>query len=47
MLGATLGVSLPTFWVGLLLIDVFALQLRWFPVLGSTGRAVGGRRHFF
>jgi ABC-type dipeptide/oligopeptide/nickel transport system permease component len=37
MLGATLGVSLPTFWVGLLLIDVFALQLRWFPVLGSTG----------
>ena len=36
MLGATLGVSLPTFWVGLLLIDVFALQLRWFPVLGST-----------
>ena len=37
MLGATLGVSLPTFWVGLLLIDVFALRLRWFPVLGSTG----------
>ena len=37
MLGATLGVSLPTFWVGLLLIDVFALQLRWFPVLGSAG----------
>src|SRR5205085_5432123 len=36
MLGATLGVSLPTFWVGLLLIDVFALRLRWFPVLGST-----------
>ena len=37
MLGAMLGVSLPTFWVGLLLIDVFALRLRWFPVLGSTG----------
>lgn len=36
MLGATFGVSLPSFWVGLLLIYVFALQLGWFPVLGST-----------
>lgn len=36
MLGATLGVSLPSFWVGLLLIYLFALQLGWFPVLGST-----------
>jgi ABC-type dipeptide/oligopeptide/nickel transport system permease component len=36
MLSATLGVSLPPFWVGLLLIYLFALQLGWFPVLGST-----------
>lgn len=35
MFGATLGVSLPTFFVGLLLIDFFALQLRWFPVLSG------------
>ncbi len=41
MLGATLGVSLPTFFVGLLLIDFFALQLRWFPVLsGSSPRGL-------
>jgi len=41
MLGATLGVSLPTFFVGLLLIDAFALQLRWFPVLsGSSPRGL-------
>lgn len=36
MLGATMGVSVPTFWIGLLLIYLFALQLGWFPVLGST-----------
>jgi ABC-type dipeptide/oligopeptide/nickel transport system permease component len=36
MLGATLGFSLPSFFVGLLLIYFFALQLGWFPVLGSV-----------
>lgn len=36
MLGATCGVSLPTFFFGLLLIDAFALQLRWFPVLSGS-----------
>jgi ABC-type dipeptide/oligopeptide/nickel transport system permease component len=36
MLLSILGISLPTFWLGLLLIDVFALNLRWFPVLGNT-----------
>jgi len=30
-----LGFSLPTFWVGLMLIMVFAVQLGWFP---SSGR---------
>jgi peptide/nickel transport system permease protein len=33
---STLSLSLPTFWTGLLLIDFFALNLRWFPVLSST-----------
>ena len=36
MMLSILGISLPTFWLGLLLIDVFALNLRWFPVLGNT-----------
>jgi ABC-type dipeptide/oligopeptide/nickel transport system permease component len=36
MLFAILGISLPTFWLGLLLLDLFALNLRWFPVLGTT-----------
>ncbi len=36
MVISILGISLPTFWLGLLLIDVFALNMRWFPVLGDT-----------
>lgn len=30
-----LGVSFPTFWVGLLLIQVFSFSLGWFPATGS------------
>ncbi len=33
--GSIVGFSLPTFWVGLLLIMLFAVQLGWLP---STGR---------
>jgi peptide/nickel transport system permease protein len=32
--GSTLGVSLPTFWVGLLLIMVFSVLLGWLPANG-------------
>lgn len=35
MAGSILGFSLPTFWVGLMMIMVFAVQLGWLP---STGR---------
>lgn len=35
MAGSIVGFSLPTFWVGLLLIMVFSVQLGWLP---STGR---------
>jgi peptide/nickel transport system permease protein len=35
MAGSILGFSLPTFWVGLMLIMVFAVQLGWLPVSGS------------
>lgn len=34
---ALLGVSIPSFWLGLLLILGFAVHLNWFPVLGSGG----------
>jgi peptide/nickel transport system permease protein len=33
--GSILGFSLPTFWVGIMLILIFAVQLGWLP---STGR---------
>lgn len=34
MAGSILGFSLPTFWVGLMLIMVFAVQLGWLPASG-------------
>lgn len=34
---ALLGVSIPSFWLGLLLILVFSVQLNWLPVLGGGG----------
>lgn len=36
MAGSILGFSLPTFWVGIMFIMVFAVMLGWLP---STGRA--------
>jgi len=32
---ALIGVSMPVFWLGLLLIQVFSVHLRWFPPLGQ------------
>ncbi|NWF80490.1 MAG: ABC transporter permease [Chloroflexi bacterium] len=40
MAGTTLGESLPSFWVALLLIQFFALKLSWLPVFGA-----GSLRH--
>ncbi|HEC54701.1 MAG TPA: hypothetical protein ENI30_05745, partial [Gammaproteobacteria bacterium] len=33
----SLGFSVPVFWMGLLLIQVFAFGLGWFPATGSKG----------
>jgi len=38
---STLGVSMPGFWVGLMLILLFSVQLGWLPVAG-----VGGVRYY-
>jgi peptide/nickel transport system permease protein len=38
---AVLGQSLPQFWVGIVLIQIFAVRLRWLPVAG-----VGSFAHY-
>ena len=42
MVGAVSGLSLPKFWLGLLLMYFFALQLKWLP---SFGYGDGGLRN--
>ncbi|NMB25727.1 MAG: ABC transporter permease [Firmicutes bacterium] len=37
MIVALLGISLPSFWVGLMLMLIFAVRLRWLPVAGYSG----------
>jgi len=42
-----LAASLPSFWVGLTLIEYFAVRLGWFPVAGygNPGAGLGERLH--
>ena len=35
MFGALLGQSMPVFWLGLMLILIFGVELRWFPISGA------------
>jgi ABC-type dipeptide/oligopeptide/nickel transport system permease component len=35
MLGATLGIALPNYWIALMLIIVFSLKLGWLPPYGA------------
>lgn len=42
--GALVAVSLPQFWVGTLLLLLFALRIRLFPV-GTWGETIGERLH--
>ncbi|WP_102959643.1 ABC transporter permease [Mangrovicella endophytica] len=40
MVIAVLGVSIPAFWLGLIMIQVFSLKLGWLPVAGSSWRNI-------
>ncbi|TCP88276.1 peptide/nickel transport system permease protein/oligopeptide transport system permease protein [Rhizobium sp. PP-CC-2G-626] len=40
MVIAVLGVSIPGFWLGLIMIQIFSLKLGWFPVAGSGYRNI-------
>jgi ABC-type dipeptide/oligopeptide/nickel transport system permease component len=35
MVGSSLGIALPNYWVGLMLIIIFSLRLGWLPPFGS------------
>ena len=39
--GSFIGYSMPVFWLGLLLIEIFAVQLHLFPPEGPQGATVG------
>lgn len=41
MSGAFLGISMPAFWLGIILILIFSVQLGWLPVQGRIARSVG------
>lgn len=37
-----IGISVPAFWLGMLMIMTFAVELRWFPASGMTAAYGGG-----
>ena len=37
MLGSTLGVAVPNYWIGLMAIVIFSVKLGWLPPYGSEG----------
>lgn len=37
MIGALIGVSMPSFWLGLMLIYLFGVKLSWLPITGASG----------
>jgi len=43
----TLPLASPAFWIGILLLIVFALRLGWFPAAGYGEGATGHLRHLF
>jgi peptide/nickel transport system permease protein len=40
-IGALIGVSMPIFWLGLMLLWAFGLKLGWFPTNGRLGSGLG------
>lgn len=40
MAGAFLGISMPSFWLGILLLMIFSVNLKWLPVQGRLGLGI-------
>lgn len=38
---STIGIGAPNFWIGMLLVTLFALNLEWFPAIGYRGITSG------
>jgi peptide/nickel transport system permease protein len=36
MFGTTMGLAVPNFWLAMVLILIFAVNLKWFPAIGYT-----------
>src|SRR5438874_12739089 len=49
MLGSLVGISMPVFWIGLMLIYWLGAQAGWFPLSGTVDNAVSiqPRTHFY
>jgi peptide/nickel transport system permease protein len=47
MVGAVLGISIPIFWLGIMLIYLFAVELNWLPASGRAQKlwTVEGLKH--
>ena len=45
MIFALVGVSMPTFWIGIMFVWVFAVTLRWFPASGVPQDLLSSWRH--
>jgi peptide/nickel transport system permease protein len=35
-IGANIGITMPTFWLGIIMIYILGLQLKWLPIMGYT-----------
>jgi peptide/nickel transport system permease protein len=40
-MGSLIGVSIPTFWLGIIMIVIFGVELKWLPISGRIDSRIG------